>query len=392
MLNKLQKKTLAPAQIIAYLFTLTVGVIIILTTLQFYIDIRPLIYKESSVLDKNAVVMSKNISLFKSINKEGIYFSDNEIEKLKENEFIKDIARFNTAAFEITAYLDIPGSNQSFYTDLFFESIPDEYLDIQPEDWEWDPESDFIPVIVPESYLSLYNFGFAESQGLPVISANTITMIGFKIMLNGNYKRKTYNSRIVGLSHKVNTILVPDEFLSWANKEYSKGNPEKASRLLVEFTNASDDRIPAFLKENAYSVNKEELAYGKMVFIVQTALVFAGFIAAIIILLSSGFILLSINLIIQRNKELILNLYNIGYSAARIARFYQVVVSVITAVSVLASMLVCQLLRPLYMDRFNNMLTESTPNRIWLAGTILFLLLFLSYNYLVIRNIKKITG
>ena len=67
----------------------------------------------------------------------------------------------------------------------------------------------------PENYLSLYNFGFAQSQGLPVLSKGLIDKFTFGLRLSGNGKEATFSSRIVGFSAKINSILVPEDFLSW---------------------------------------------------------------------------------------------------------------------------------------------------------------------------------
>ncbi len=392
MLAKLQRKTLPYAQIAAYLFTLFIGAAIILITLQFYADMKPLLVGESDVFKNNAVVLNKNISLLKTLNKDRIYFSDDEIKAIADNDFVKETARFHTAGFEISAYIAIPRSDQMVGTNLFFESVPDKYLDIRPDDWVWEEESGFIPIIVPESYLNLYNFGFAESQGLPVISEGMISRIGFNLVLEGNNKEDEYRGRIVGLSNKINSILVPEDFLLWANDRYGTGNPEKTTRLLVEFTDPGDERIAPFLTENNYSVNKQELEQGKLLFFFRSALLFVGFIALIIILLSSGFILLSINLITQKNQELILNLYNIGYSPIRIARFYQAAVSVITALSIGGAAIAAYFVRKGYTEQFKNLFeADIQPAYFWAAAAVLLLVLLVSYNVLLLNNIRKIT-
>ncbi|MDL2241438.1 hypothetical protein LJB91_00830 [Bacteroidales bacterium OttesenSCG-928-L03] len=392
MIRKLQRKTLPGLQIAAYLFTLLIGTVIILSTVQFYADIKPLILEQSDVFKGNAVILSKTITQSGRSGKANLYFSEEEMNELRAQEFIRETARFHTAGFEISAYIGIPGSGQTFGTDLFFESVPDKYLDILPEDWKWEPESNFVPVIIPRAYLNLYNFGFAESQNLPVVSQDMVSLVGFNLVVSGNFKRQVFQSRIVGLSDKINSILVPEDFLLWANQEYARNYEERSSRLLVEFADPADARIPQYLKEKGYSINKDELEFSKIVFIFQAALLFLGFVAVVIIFLSSGFILLSMNLITQKNRELILNLYNIGYSSSRIARFYQVVVSLITALAVGVSMILATIIRSAYIKQFGNVFEVVDATVLIVpVGTILLLLLFVLYNLLLRRSINRIT-
>jgi len=391
MLQKLQKRTLNVSQIIGYALTFFVGITIILSISQFYLDIKPLLSKHTDMFKSKSAVINKNISIFKTIDKEKIYFTDIEINELKEQSFTKDISVFNSATFKINAYTNKTESIPVFYTDLFFESVPDKYLDVETDEWNWKASLDFIPIIIPDNYLKLYNFGFAESQGLPVLSKNTISQIEFNIKISGNNKSKEYKSKIVGFSNKVNSILVPDDFLSWANKEFGRTDKTKTSRVLIEFNNPSDDAILEYFNKNNYSINKDELELSKLLFFFKLALIFVLFIAVVIILLSVSFIVLSFNYIIQRNKELLINLYNIGYNHNRISTFYQLSISLITVVSIIASIIVSNFIRSRYLVEIARFLEfKEIHNYIHLFGFSLLLLLLIVYNALIARNVKKI--
>ncbi len=391
MLLKLQKRTLVLSQIIGYALTIFIGVTIILVTSQFYFDIKPLLSQQTDIFKSKSAVISKNISVFKTIDKEKIYFTDKEIKDLKKQPFTKSISKFNSATFKINAYSNKTENVPVFYTDLFFESIPNTFLDVETDEWKWDVSLDFIPIIIPENYLNLYNFGFAESQRLPVLSKNTISQIEFNIQISGNHKSKDYKSKIVGFSNKVNSILVPEEFLSWANKEFGRLNKNKTSRILIEFNNPSDKTILEYFNENNYSISKDKLEFSKLVFFFKSALIFVFVIALVIIGLSIAFILLSLNLIIQRNKELLLNLYNIGYEHNRIAKFYQVLISSTTVLSIIASLIISNIIRNYYLVEIINLFdfTEN-KNYILLFGISFILALIIIYNLLIVKNIKKI--
>ncbi|MFY0629422.1 MAG: ABC transporter permease [Flavobacteriaceae bacterium] len=391
MLLKLQKRTLVPSQILGYTITLFIGIAIILTTLQLYLDARPLLYKDSNIFKSKSAVISKRISVLKSLDKERIYFSESEIANLKNQPFTKDISMFTSATFKISARAGASNNVPMFYTDLFFESVAQKYLDVETEEWGWDESLDFIPIVIPEDYLNLYNFGFAESQGLPVLSKNTISQVEFNIQISGNQQSKTFKSKIVGFSSKINSILVPEEFLLWANQKFGETPVQKTSRILIEFNDPSDEAILKYFNDNNYSIDKENLEFSKLIFFFKSALIFVFVIAIIIIVLSIAFILMSINLIIQKNKELILNLYSIGYSHQRIAKFYRIVISSITVFSILVAVIVSISIRSMYLEKFETFFdfTENS-NRILLSGFLLALLLIGVYNFLLIRNIKRI--
>ena len=150
MFNKLLKKTLIPSQIFGYTLTIFIGSTIVLLTSQIYFDIIPLISQETEVFKNDAAVISKTVSAFKT----DLSFTDKEISELESQEFVKEVSKFNNANFEIR--MIAKDDQMTFYTDLFFESIPNKYLDVDPDDWEWKPSLNFIPIIIPEDYLNLY--------------------------------------------------------------------------------------------------------------------------------------------------------------------------------------------------------------------------------------------
>ena len=388
MLKKLQRKTLVPAQIAGYALTLLVGSAIVLITLQLYADLRPLLTQQTDVFRAHTVTVSKNITLFKTADKEGIYFKDKELQQLEAQPFVKSVAHFTSATFNTGAAISFGGQRMS--TDLFFESVPDEYLDVQSPDWRWDSTSNFLPIVIPEDYLSLYNFGFAESQSLPVVSEAMLSQVSFTVYIEGNGQRRTFESRIVGLSGKINSILVPDDFLQWANRRYGSASGDRSSRLLVEFTDASDERIPAYFEARGLNINRNELESGKLAAFFRLAMLMVMVVALIIVALSVAFIVLSLNFIVQRNRDLFVNLYNIGYSTRSIARYYRVVISLITLADMLLATLLAAAVRSLYLARLSGLFhIEGSLAPLALAAAGMTLLLLFMYNRLIVRIVIK---
>jgi len=391
MLVKLQKKTLVKIQLIGYILTLFIGVFIVLTTLQLYQDVKPLISEQTDVFSDKSAVISKEVSVFKSVNKDRIYFSSEEIEELRDQPFIKDVSIFNNADFRIKAYSKQSENIPLFQTDLFFESIPDAYIDVKTEDWIWKENDEVVPIIIPENYLKLYNFGFAESQGLPVLSKNTISQITFNLKVSGNFSSEVFKSRIVGFSNKINSILVPETFLEYTNSKFGRSKKSRISRLLVTFNNPTDERILQFFNENNYSINKDKLEFSKLSFFFNSALVFVIAVALIILVLSIAFILLSFNLIIQKNKAMISNLGAIGYSYKSISKFYQVVISAATIIAIFPAIILGVYVRNLYLDKIEA-LFEFSEERSYIVifGISILAVLCIVYSIVILKKIKAI--
>ena len=114
-------------------------------------------------------------------------------------------------------------------------------------------------------------------------------------------------------------------------------------------------------------------------------------IALIIIFLSIAFILLSMNLIIQRNKELLINLYSIGYNYGKIAKFYQVLIGSITIFAITISIVVSNSIRNLYSAEIINFFEFSeSKNYIVTIGISFILALVILFTILILNSIKKI--
>ena len=98
---------------------------------------------------------------------------------------------------------------------------------------------------------------------------------------------------------------------------------------------------------------------------------------------------MSLNLIIQKNKDLFVNLYNIGYSPRQIARFYQRTVSIITVVDMAIAAVVAIFIRNAYIIKLKTMFEiAGNISPIIIASLTLTALLIVIYNIIILRSIK----
>jgi hypothetical protein len=217
---------------------------------------------------------------------------------------------------------------------LFFEAIPDNFLDISPDDWHFDPSNPIVPVIMSKDYLTLYNFGFAASRGLPQLSETLIGNVPLAVQLSGNGQNRTLPARIVGFSSRLNTIAVPQEFMDWANGEFSATDLPDPSRLIIEVSTPGDPDIEKYMSRNGYEIagDKADNSKASYFLTVVTSIVIA--IGAIISVLAFFILMLSIYLLLQKNKQKLHDLMLLGYSPAQVARPYFMLVGIVN-VSVL---------------------------------------------------------
>ena len=404
MIWKLQQKTLLPFQIFGYVITLCIGITIVLTTLNIYYDIKPILEEETDVFGSNAVVITKKINTTtslkggintlkgKKIDRSSSYFTRREIAEFEEMESIKKIYCFNRAAgFNIELIIDALGLR----TDMFFESIPDKYLDIEKEMWNWKENENFIPIIIPKDYVKLLNFGFAETQGgggIPLLSYNTIKLKKGNIRITNKRGQKEYfTCRIVGFTDKINSILVPDNFLIWANNKFGDGKMNLPNKILVEFNNPNNPNILKYINNKGYEINEKEIEFNKLINIFKVAFIFVFIIAITIISLSIAFILLSINLIFQKNKKTLVNLYNIGYRLKEISYFYKIIINSCTIISIISALILTISIRDIYRKNLTALFdTEINNSYAVFLSIILIITLVPLLNIMMTRKISKI--
>ncbi|QNR23468.1 FtsX-like permease family protein [Croceimicrobium hydrocarbonivorans] len=393
MMIKLLRKTLHKFQLLGYLLSFVIGCTLFISIYQLRTDLGPLFEEMEGVINQRHLILSKNVSLFKSLDKSGIYFSEEELESLQALPYVKEVAQFQAAQFKVGAFLE--GTNQmpGFYSELFLESIPDAYLDLKPKDWHWEEGQNFVPIIIPESYLTLYNLGFAESQGLPVVSKSTINQIAFQLKLDGRGQKAQFRSRIVGFSTKINSILVPDEFLSAANRKYGSGEARRSSRLILDLNSPKAEELLRFAEEHNYQLNQEKMEYNKLSFLMEGGLYFLAAMGILIMILALFFVLLSTHLILQKNRDLLRSLHLLGYSVKRIAQFYQYLSIGISLLGLLIAALLSLALRSYYQEFLNLILPlELDGNSILLSSLLIGIILIPLFYVILIRQIRRIVA
>ena len=261
MLWKLLKQHTSISQMLGFFIANLCGTIIVLLSIQFYRDIKPVFSDNDSFIKKDFIIVSKRVSTLGSLVGNSGTFSEGEQKDMENQSFVKQVGAFCPAQFKVSAAVDMKGSRLS--TALFFESVPDRFVDIDSDKWTYREGQQEIPIVIPRNYLNLYNFGFAQSRNLPQLSEGMMGMIPMEVHLRGGGKNETLKGRIVGFSNRLNTILVPQSFMKWANVYFGGSTKSEPSRLIVEVSNPADERIAKFFQDRGYETENDKLDAGK---------------------------------------------------------------------------------------------------------------------------------
>ena len=390
---KLMRRHISLGQLAGFFLANLCGMVIVLLSIQFYQDVAPVFTEGDSFMKKDYLIVSKKVSTLGSMVGKSSTFSATDIDEIREQPFTKGVGEFTPSQFKVSAGVGMEQLGLNLSTAMFFESVSDRYVDVNLDEWHFEPGQDVIPIIIPRNYLNLYNFGFAQSRSLPQISEGVINMVNLEVRISGGGRRDMYKGKIAGFSNRLNTILVPESFMTWANTHYADGNVHKEpSRLIVEVRNPTDDRIARFFRERGYETEDDKLDAGKTTWFLKVVVGIVLSVGLLISVLSFYILMLSIYLLLQKNTTKLENLLLIGYGPNRVALPYQVLTIGLNAVVLVLSAGIVLYVRTLYLDVVEKMFPSLEGGALWLmlvTGIALFVAVS-CFNILAIR--KKIAS
>ncbi len=288
------------------------GLFLVLTAFQFYHDLQSLIRGENAT--DQYVIINKKVNFFNTLGAKSS-FNPQELDTLLQQSFILEAGAFNSNQYKVGASSQMFG----FYTELFFESVPDEFVDVNLGRFNWNEGQKEIPIIMSRDYLALYNFGFAPSQGLPQFTPNTISKVSIDLIIRGNGMRKTFQGRIIGFSDRINSIIVPQSFLEWSNQQFGMQAKSNPSRVILKTENPYSTELQTFLTNKNYEVSTGKLIGGQLTALLNGIISAIALIGFIIVLLSILVFVLNFQLIISQSKEDIRLLLQMGYKNKQVS-------------------------------------------------------------------------
>ena len=371
---KLLRQHISVPQFTGFAFANLFGMLIVLLGYQFYCDVLPVFTSQDSFMKADYLIVSKRIGTASTISGRDNSFNNAEIDDISSQKFIKKIGNFTSTEYKVDAHMGINGQS-ILSSELFFESVPDEFVDASLKDWKYDEGSREVPIILPRTYINMYNFGFAQSRSLPKISDGLIGMIDFRIYIHGNGHQDEYKGKVIGFSNRLNTILVPQKFMDWSNKYYSPAEKSNPTRLIIEVSNPADENITKYLDDNGYEVDSDKLQSEKTTYFLRMIVMIVMAVGIVISILSFYILMLSIYLLVQKNTSKLENLLLIGYSPIRVAMPYELLTLGLNAIVLIVALLMISFIRNYYMGVIEILFPQIDEGNI-LPSVILGFILF----------------
>lgn len=373
---KLLRQHISVPQFIGFFFANLFGMLIVLLGFQFYNDVLPVFTSEDSFMKADYLIVSKKIGTTNTFSGKSNTFSQSEITEFDEQAFTKKTGKFTSTEYKADASMGVNGQS-ILNSELFFESVPDEFVDVPLQEWTYTEGSHEVPIILPRTYINMYNFGFAQSHSLPKISDGLVGMIDFKIFIHGNNHSDEYKGKVIGFSNRLNTILVPQKFMDWSNQHYAPNQKSDPTRIIVEVGNPADEKITKYLDDNGYDVENDKLQAEKTTYFLKMIVSLVMAVGLVISLLSFYILMLSIYLLVQKNSSKLENLLLIGYSPAKVAMPYQILTISLNATVLIITWAILFFVRGYYMDIIETLFPQIESGSIIMSiglGIMLFLI------------------
>jgi hypothetical protein len=379
----LQTGTNAASRWFSYI-GLGIGVLLLLCSVQMFINIQQLL--GGNVIRKNGYDF---VSISKKVTNETMSKADmnliypREVEELKTQPVIEGVAPLLSNEFHVQFMVP-----SIIKTDLFLESLENEFIDTVPPGFSWQEGQTDIPIIVGSDFLELYNV-FAPGQGLPQVSKETAMSLTISVVCFGKSQVQNFNGHIVAFSDRINSFLVPKAFLDWGNKTMGEVKQPGVSRVFIKTKDAANTALLDYLDSKQYNVNKEKTKFGREKRIIQGVFSGLGIFGLMVVVMALMLFSFYLQLVIARSRDSLQLLLLLGYSPAWLSknvsrRFLPVYLLVVLTALVLTQLLQWAFHHYILNDRPE---LSSIVNWVVLAVAISLAALSVVTNYRLVKNL-----
>jgi hypothetical protein len=345
MLNNLLKKLIRTgaqqSRSTMALVGLFIALLLILSAVQIQSNYHDLLYSKTSQDSIADFLVINKIVTDKNVGNTGL--TQTEINDLKQQPFVEKIGTLTPSRFRVgvqSISKQIP-----FYTDFFFESVPNEFLDVNTPDWQWNENSSYIPMILPNMLLDMWNFGFAQSQHLPQLSQELVKNLPVQIDIQTTNGVVNYYGKVVGFSDRISSVLVPQSFMTWANEKFATNINVQPSRVIIQTKDAADEKLADYLSKHNLSTNAEKTRFEKYRGIINAVVLISWITGGLMFLFALLIFTLFIQLTVASAKEEIILLITIGAAPKQLQRFLMKQLIPSNIISIVLTLIIVALLQ-----------------------------------------------
>lgn len=375
------------SQLLIALIGTVIGLTIFFSSIHYFFLLRN---SSSDLLNENSIIVQKKVLTSNILGKAKTDFSQKEIEELKQESFVLDVKKVISNNFDI--YFETKEESlPKFGTYAVIQSVEEDAISREIDNWKWDKNSEFVPILLPREMLIGLNT-FMSAKGMPQISDDVIQSFPCQFSFSKVGRHEKIDCRVVGFTQSVASIVVPESFMQYGNENFANSE-QLVTQILVESEPKQFDQLEKLLGENNWESRKNQMMIGQLKSGILS--VFVGLFALSILIILLCFIILIqfILLRISENEQKIKTLSIIGYSPKKIittfsqSMIYRFAIATISATTLYVAI---QFILSSHLQTLgvSSVFIFSLPT---IIGMVLVTIIFvLSTRFFTVRRIEKI--
>jgi hypothetical protein len=311
MIRKLLFNHQDKKQLYIALLGVFIGITFLVTSVHYLLRVSEF-GKDTEIISANILVIQRKVTSSSTLNLTKTDFELEEIEQMKKEPFIEDVQAVVSNNFGVWLELNeerIP----PFKTDVFIQAVDKKFLDVKSDKWKWKEGDSFVPIIMPRDFIVMLNT-FMSASGIPQISDELALDIKFKLRISNGQKQEWVDSKIIGFTNEIPALLVPEEFMNYANANFSDGSEANITQVMIAGKEGEFGKLEAYMDEHGLESRNSQVVVSRLKSIVGTLFGVISGISVITVLLSGLVLIQYLQLLMTHNKYEIRTLLRLGYA------------------------------------------------------------------------------
>jgi hypothetical protein len=362
-----------------------IGMIFLISSIHYLIRVNEF-GKGEEILGPNTMIIQKKVSNSSSLKITKNDFSNEEIERFKNETFVADAQAVICNNFNVLLLTDDP-LVPKFSSDVFLQTVNAKFLDVPSKNWTWKEGDTIVPIVMPRDFLVMLNT-FMSASGIPQVSEDLAKDINFKLRISNETKKDFITARIVGFTNEIPSLLVPESFMSYANQKYATVKENKITNVMISSKEGEFGEMEKFLEERGLESRKSQVVIGKLKSIVSTLFVVLLVISVVTVVVSGLVLIQYMQLLIANNQYQIRTLLRLGYNPNKIVLLFTRYLAVTFGfVSIIAFVLF--LVEKLFVDELfekGGIAINESLSVVSLISIIISFCIFVSISFLVAKR------
>lgn len=310
MLRQLLFKNQDKKQLFIAIIGSFLGITFLVTSIHYLIKVNEF-GKGTEILGPNTLIVQKKVNAGSLIGIAKTDFSESEIEKMKKEKFITDVKPVISNNFDVSFQTDDPHVPY-FRSDVFIQTVDPSFLDVKSDKWHWQEGDTLVPIILPRDFIVMLNT-FMSASGIPQVSDELAKEIKFKFTIKNDEKKEFIAAKIIGFTNEVASILVPQTFMEYGNKNFALGADKKITQIMISGKESEFGLVESYLAKHGLESKNSQMVVGRLKSIISTLIIVILGISVIAVFVSCLVLIQYLQLLMSKNAYEVRTLIRLGY-------------------------------------------------------------------------------